>query len=228
MGLQAWALDGEYGRFVSERMPLALDTGVVGVEGLADADDVQAGLVGQLGGQLHDLLTCLAGDELLPHRPVHCSRAMGSGQAGIPPPSCCSPVPQQLPRPCLRRAEVAQSRGRAGSPRCPPQTPSTHSTRPAAPGPGPGPCGGSRRERHRGAAGRSPVPPPPRTAWGPDGTLSRAGAGSNRHSHRLGSPSARAGPTEGSQRRIRSDAPGAAFHLLPCLAGGWGSHPAAV
>lgn len=80
LGLQAWALDSEDGGFVGEGVPLALDTGVVSVEGLADADDVQARLVGQLGGQLHNLLTRLAGNELVPHRPVHCSRAWGSGQ----------------------------------------------------------------------------------------------------------------------------------------------------
>lgn len=34
--------------FVGEGMPLALDARVVGVEGLADADHIQAGLVRQL------------------------------------------------------------------------------------------------------------------------------------------------------------------------------------
>lgn len=37
---------------VGERVPLTLDAGVVCVERLADADDVQAGLVGQLGQEL--------------------------------------------------------------------------------------------------------------------------------------------------------------------------------
>lgn len=37
---------------VGEGVPLTLDAGVVGVERLADADDVQARLVGQLGQEL--------------------------------------------------------------------------------------------------------------------------------------------------------------------------------
>lgn len=37
---------------VGEGVPLTLDAGVVCVERLADADDVQAGLVGQLGQEL--------------------------------------------------------------------------------------------------------------------------------------------------------------------------------
>lgn len=40
---------------VSERVPLTLDAGVVCVERLADADDVQARLVGQLGQKLRNL-----------------------------------------------------------------------------------------------------------------------------------------------------------------------------
>lgn len=37
---------------VGEGVPLPLDAGVVGVERFADADDVQARLVGQLGQEL--------------------------------------------------------------------------------------------------------------------------------------------------------------------------------
>lgn len=37
---------------VGEGVPQALDAGAVGVEGLPDADDVQAGLIGQLGHEL--------------------------------------------------------------------------------------------------------------------------------------------------------------------------------
>lgn len=45
--------DGADGRRpVGERVPLALDAGAVCVEGLTDADDVQAGLIGQLGQEL--------------------------------------------------------------------------------------------------------------------------------------------------------------------------------
>lgn len=40
---------------VGEWMPLALDTGVVCVEGFADADDVQARLIGQLVHKLRNL-----------------------------------------------------------------------------------------------------------------------------------------------------------------------------
>lgn len=108
LGLQPWALDGEGRGFVGERVPLALHAGVVGVEGLADADDVQAGLAGQLGGQLHDLLACLAGDQLLPHGPVHCGRAGASGRC---PPNLQPPRPQGSRRsPACRGAAAAQSR----------------------------------------------------------------------------------------------------------------------
>lgn len=72
-GCQAGAPHEEGGGLVGEGVPLALDAGVVGVEGLADAHHVQAGLVGQFGGELGDLLAGLVGDQLLPHRPVHCS-----------------------------------------------------------------------------------------------------------------------------------------------------------
>lgn len=40
---------------VGEWMPLALDTGAVRVEGFADADDVQARLIGQLVHKLRNL-----------------------------------------------------------------------------------------------------------------------------------------------------------------------------
>lgn len=52
-------------------MPLALDARAVRVEGLADADHVQARLVRQLLHQRGDLLDRLAVDALLAHRPVN-------------------------------------------------------------------------------------------------------------------------------------------------------------
>lgn len=45
--------DGADGRGpVGERVPLALDAGAVGVEGLTDPDDILARLIGQLGQKL--------------------------------------------------------------------------------------------------------------------------------------------------------------------------------
>lgn len=51
-------------------MPLALDARAVRVEGLADADHIQARLVRQLLHQRSDLLDRLAVDALLAHSPV--------------------------------------------------------------------------------------------------------------------------------------------------------------
>lgn len=59
---------------VSEGVPLALDAGVVSVEGLSEADDVQAGLIGQLGQNLSDLYRRFACDNFFPHVAVYCRR----------------------------------------------------------------------------------------------------------------------------------------------------------
>lgn len=64
--------------FIGEGVPLALDAGVVRVEGLADADHIQAGLVCQLLHQGCDLLHRLAVDLLLAHGPVNWPRDVGS------------------------------------------------------------------------------------------------------------------------------------------------------
>lgn len=56
--------------FVGEGVPLALDARVVRVEGLADADHIQAGLVCQLLHQRLDLLHRLAVDVFLAHSPI--------------------------------------------------------------------------------------------------------------------------------------------------------------
>jgi len=55
-------------------VPLALDTGAVCVEGLADADDLQAGLIGQLGQKLQNLRGRFACDEFFPHAAVYCRK----------------------------------------------------------------------------------------------------------------------------------------------------------
>lgn len=57
-------------RFVGEGVPLTLDARTVRVEGLADADHVQARLVGQLLHQCGDLLDRLAVQALLAHSPI--------------------------------------------------------------------------------------------------------------------------------------------------------------
>lgn len=78
LALQGGGFDGSDGSDgqgpVGEGMPLTLDAGVVRVEGLADADDVQAGLAGHLGEDLRNLLGRLACDRVLPHLAVHCIR----------------------------------------------------------------------------------------------------------------------------------------------------------
>lgn len=64
--------DGADGRGpVGERVPLALDAGVVRVERFADADDVQTRLVGQFGQKLRNLWSCFACDDFFPHIAVH-------------------------------------------------------------------------------------------------------------------------------------------------------------
>lgn len=60
--------------FVGEGVPLALDARVVRVEGLADADHIQAGLVCQLLHQRLDLLHRLAVDVFLAHSPINWER----------------------------------------------------------------------------------------------------------------------------------------------------------
>lgn len=60
------------GRPVGERMPLALDTRVVCVERLSDANDVQARLVGHFSNQFCNLLWCFIGDELCLHITIDC------------------------------------------------------------------------------------------------------------------------------------------------------------
>lgn len=69
-----WPDGADGGGAVGERVPLALDAGAVGVEGLADADDVQAGLIGQLGQQLGNLRGRFACDDFLPHVAVYCRK----------------------------------------------------------------------------------------------------------------------------------------------------------
>lgn len=56
--------------FVGEGVPLALDARVIRVEGLADADHLQAGLLSQLLHQRRDLLHRLAVDAFLAYGPV--------------------------------------------------------------------------------------------------------------------------------------------------------------
>lgn len=64
--------DGADGRGpVGERVPLTLDAGAVGVEGLTDPDDVQARLIGQLGQELRDLRGRFVGDDFLSHCAIH-------------------------------------------------------------------------------------------------------------------------------------------------------------
>lgn len=63
--------------FVGEGVPLALDARVIRVEGLADADHIQAGLVCQLLHQRRDLLHRLAVDVFLAHSPVNWQRDVG-------------------------------------------------------------------------------------------------------------------------------------------------------
>lgn len=63
--------------FVGEGVPLALDARVVRVEGLADADHIQAGLVGQLLHQSLDLLHRLAVDVFLAHSTINWQRDVG-------------------------------------------------------------------------------------------------------------------------------------------------------
>lgn len=59
---------------VGEWVPLTLDTRVFCVEGLADADDVQARLIGQLGQKLRNLRRRFACDYLFPHVAVYCRK----------------------------------------------------------------------------------------------------------------------------------------------------------
>ena len=63
-------------------MPLALDARTVRVEGLADADHVQARLVGQLLHQRGDLLDRLAAEALLAHSPINWSKGDGDNRSG--------------------------------------------------------------------------------------------------------------------------------------------------
>lgn len=69
-------------RFVGEGVPLALDARTVRVEGLADADHVQARLVGQLLHQRGDLLDRLAAEALLAHSPINWSKGDGDNRSG--------------------------------------------------------------------------------------------------------------------------------------------------
>lgn len=97
--------------FVGEGVPLALDARTVCVEGLADADYVQARLVRQLLHQCRDLLDRLAVDALLTHSPVNWTKEGGNkrkraGQVsdegkevGRATPGVNPPVPA---RPCSR------------------------------------------------------------------------------------------------------------------------------
>ena len=64
-------------------MPLALDTGVVCVEGFADADDVQARLIGQFGQELRNLRGRFACDNFFPHVAVHCRKEEKKGEIAI-------------------------------------------------------------------------------------------------------------------------------------------------
>lgn len=57
---------------VGEGVPLTLDAGVVCVERLADADDVQARLVGQLGQELGNLRRCFVCDNFFFDVAVYC------------------------------------------------------------------------------------------------------------------------------------------------------------
>lgn len=129
-------------RFVGEGVPLALYARAVRVEGLADADHVQAGLVRQLLHQPRDLLDRLAVDALLAHSPVNWQKGGGGNRK--------------------RTGQTSAEAGRAPPPAAlqPPPSP-THGIRPrlwahstAA---------GSRILRHPGSVGRSWPPPVPRT-----------------------------------------------------------------
>lgn len=60
--------------FVGEGVPLTLDARIVRVEGLADADHIQAGLVCQLLHQRPDLLHRLVVDVFLAHSPINWQR----------------------------------------------------------------------------------------------------------------------------------------------------------
>lgn len=64
---------------VGERVPLALDAGAVCVEGLADADDVQAGLIGQLGQELWNLQRRFVCDDFFPHVAIYCQKGQQRG-----------------------------------------------------------------------------------------------------------------------------------------------------
>lgn len=69
-----WSDGSDRWRPVGERMPLALDAGVVCVEGFADADDVQARLIGQLVHKLRNLRRGFVCDDFLPHVAIHWRR----------------------------------------------------------------------------------------------------------------------------------------------------------
>lgn len=66
-----WSDGADRGGAVGKRVPQALDAGTVGVDGFADADDVQTGLIGQLSQELQYLLRRFAGDGFFPHVAVH-------------------------------------------------------------------------------------------------------------------------------------------------------------
>lgn len=59
---------------VGERVPQALDAGTVCVEGFADADDFQTGLIGQLSQKLGYLLRRFARDGFFPHVAIYCKK----------------------------------------------------------------------------------------------------------------------------------------------------------
>lgn len=68
--------------FVGEGMPLALDARVVRVEGLADADHIQAGLVCQLLHQRRDLLHRSVVEVFLTYSTVNWQRDVGMSESG--------------------------------------------------------------------------------------------------------------------------------------------------
>lgn len=55
-------------------MPLALDAGAVCVDGLPEANDVQAGLIGQLGQNLQNLLRRFHLDRFFSDVAVYCDK----------------------------------------------------------------------------------------------------------------------------------------------------------